>query len=135
MVRASRDRRASDARRARCPLRSPSGDTKATITRTVRFPSITPFAFTPSPATNSAIGKIPAGRDPRAVGLEVWVSTGEGGPEDWRKQFQVWKDAGVTHVTVNSCYSRGPHKRIAGKTVSDHMAAMKQYHAAVADLL
>ena len=76
-----------------------------------------------------------AGRDPRTVGLEVWVSTGEGGPEDWRKQFQAWKDAGVTHVTVNSCYSRGPHKRIAGRTVSDHMAAMKQYHAAVADLL
>jgi probable F420-dependent oxidoreductase len=76
-----------------------------------------------------------AGRDPNAVGLEVWVSTGEGGPEDWRKQFQAWKDAGVTHVTVNSCYARGPHKRIAGRTVSDHMAAMKQYHAAVADLL
>ena len=26
-------------------------------------------------------------------------------------------------------------ERIAGKTVSDHMAAMQQYHAAVADLL
>src|SRR6202165_1260943 len=37
-----------------------------------------------------------AGRDPAAVGLEVWVSTGEGGLADWRKEFQSWKDAGVT---------------------------------------
>ena len=75
------------------------------------------------------------GRDPKSVGIEVWVSTGEGGPEDWRRQFQAWKDAGVTHVTVNSTYNRGPHKRIAGRTVADHMAAMKQYREAVADLL
>ena len=81
-------------------------------------------------ATSRRRGGIPA-----AVGLEVWVSTGEGGPDDWRKQFQAWKDAGVTHVTVNSTYARGPHKRIAGRTVSDHMAAMKQYREAVADLL
>ena len=76
-----------------------------------------------------------AGRDPGAIGLEVWVSTGEGGPADWRKEFAFWKAAGVTHVTVNSCYGRGPHKRIAGRTMADHLAAMKQYHAAVADLL
>ena len=67
-----------------------------------------------------------AGRDPSTIGLEVWVSTGEGGPDDWRRQFQAWKDAGVTHVTVNSTYNRGPHKRIAGKTIADHLAAMTQ---------
>ena len=75
------------------------------------------------------------GRDPREVGIEVWVSTAEGGPEDWRNEFSYWKSVGVTHVTVNSTYARGPHKRIAGKTVADHLAAMKQYHAAVVDLL
>ncbi|MGE0852814.1 MAG: LLM class F420-dependent oxidoreductase [Hyphomicrobiaceae bacterium] len=75
------------------------------------------------------------GRDPKSVGIEVWVSTGEGGPDDWRRQFLAWKEAGVTHVTVNSTYNRGPHKRIAGRTVADHMAAMKQYREAVADLL
>ena len=31
------------------------------------------------------------GRDPNAIGLEVWVSTGEGGPEDWRKEFRYWQ--------------------------------------------
>lgn len=76
-----------------------------------------------------------AGRDPNDIGLEVWVSTGQGGPEHWRREFQAWKDAGVTHVTVNSTYARGPHTRIAGRTVADHMAAMQHYHAAVADLL
>jgi hypothetical protein len=49
--------------------------------------------------------------------------------------FQAWKNAGVTHVTVNSTYGRGPHKRIAGRTVSDHMSAMQHYREAVADLL
>ena len=75
-----------------------------------------------------------AGRDPSAVGLEVWVSTGEGGPDDWRREFQGWKAAGVTHVTVNSTYARGPHKRIAGRTMADHMAAMRDYMGAVKDL-
>jgi len=41
----------------------------------------------------------------------------------------------VTHVTVNSTYARGPHKRIAGKTMTDHLKAMKDYHAAVKDLV
>jgi probable F420-dependent oxidoreductase len=76
-----------------------------------------------------------AGRDPGSVGLAVWVSTGEGGPQDWRRQFLDWKAAGVTHITLNSTYGRAPHKRIAGRTMADHLAAMQQYHAAVADLL
>jgi probable F420-dependent oxidoreductase len=76
-----------------------------------------------------------AGRDPKSVGREVWVSTAEGGPDDWRREFQAWKDAGVTHVTLNSTYGRGPHKRIAGKTIADHLTAMRQYRAAVADLI
>jgi probable F420-dependent oxidoreductase len=75
------------------------------------------------------------GRDPRAIGLEVWVSTAEGGPEDWRKEFQYWQGVGVTHVTVNNTFARGPHRRIAGRTLADHLQAMKQYFAAVADLL
>ena len=76
-----------------------------------------------------------AGRDPAAIGLEVWVSTGAGTPEDWRREIALWKSLGVTHATVNSTYARGPHARIAGRTVAAHMEAMKQYRAAVADLL
>ena len=76
-----------------------------------------------------------AGRDPASVGIEVWVSTGEGGPDDWRRELKAWKALGVTHVTVNNVYGRGPHKRIAGRTMTAHLDAMKQYRAAVADLL
>ena len=76
-----------------------------------------------------------AGRDPSTIGLEVWVSTGAGGPADWRKEFEYWKSVGVTHVTVNSTFNRGPHRRIKGRTMADHLAAMKQYYEAVADLL
>ncbi len=75
------------------------------------------------------------GRDPASVGLEVWVSTAEGGPEDWRREFMGWKALGVTHITLNSVYGRGPHKRIPGRTLADHMTAMTSYHAAVKDLL
>jgi probable F420-dependent oxidoreductase len=76
-----------------------------------------------------------AGRNPREVGIEVWVSTAQGGPDDWRQEFAYWKSVGVTHVTVNSTYARGPHTRIAGKTMADHLKAMKDYHAAVKDLV
>jgi len=92
------------------------------------------------PAANAEFDKLrgyvrEAGRDPAAVGIEVWVSTGQGGPEDWRRELLAWREAGVTHVTVNSTYNRGPHKRIAGRTMADHLAAMRQYRDAVADLL
>jgi probable F420-dependent oxidoreductase len=76
-----------------------------------------------------------AGRDPSTVGIEVWVSTADGGPGDWRDEFAYWKSVGVTHVTLNCTHNRGPHRRIAGRAMVDHLDAMKQYHAAVADLL
>jgi probable F420-dependent oxidoreductase len=75
------------------------------------------------------------GRDPASIGLEVWVSAGEGGPDDWRREALAWKALGVTHITLNNVYARGPHKRIAGRTVADHMQAMRDYHAAVKDVL
>jgi len=76
-----------------------------------------------------------AGRDPSTIGLEVWVSTGEGGPEDWRKEFRYWQSIGVSHVTVNNTYARGPHRRIAGRTMADHLQAMKRCYSIFVDLL
>ena len=74
------------------------------------------------------------GRDPAAVGLEVWVSTAEGGPDDWRREALAWKALGVTHITLNSTYARDSHKRIPGRTLADHMTAMTSWHAAVKDV-
>ena len=75
-----------------------------------------------------------AGRDPAAVGIEVWTSTGTGAEADWRAEFAAWKALGVTHITLNTTFSRGLHKRIAGRTYADHQAALRRYIAAVADL-
>jgi probable F420-dependent oxidoreductase len=75
------------------------------------------------------------GRDPTGIGLEVWVSTGTGGPKEWREEFLFWKKAGVTHVTVASTHSVGIHVRIPGRTMKDHIDAIMQYRQAVADLL
>lgn len=96
-----------------------------------------------SPAGSRGDGPVPeveglrsrGGRDPASVGLEVWVSTAEGkGPEDWRRALEGWKAAGVTHVTLNTTYGRGPHTRIPGRTLADHITAMRDYIAAVKDL-
>jgi len=68
-----------------------------------------------------------AGRDPKAIGIAVWVSTADGNPDDWRKELSGWKELGVTHVTLNTTFGRYGHKRIAGRTVGDHQKAMRDY--------
>jgi probable F420-dependent oxidoreductase len=75
-----------------------------------------------------------AGRDPSAVGLEVWISLGAGTPEDWRRDFQFWKAAGVSHITAHTTYNAGRHKRIEGRGIADHVAAVRSFMLAVGDL-
>ncbi|MFT5394317.1 MAG: putative F420-dependent oxidoreductase [Gammaproteobacteria bacterium] len=75
-----------------------------------------------------------AGRDSAEVGLEVWTSVGEGDEDSWRRDFQFWKDAGVTHITLNNAFGRYSHKRMPGRTVDDHIAATTRYWNAVSDL-
>ena len=75
------------------------------------------------------------GRDPAGVGIEVWVSTAVGAEADWREEFSFWKNASVTRVTLNSMYNRNHRRRIAGRTMADHVEALQRYRAAVADLL
>ena len=76
-----------------------------------------------------------AGRDPAQVGIEVWVSMGTGSEADWRKETQFWKKAGASHLTLTTTFNRRHHRRIPGKGLSDHLAALRRYHAAVADAL
>ena len=42
---------------------------------------------------------------------------------------------GVTHLTFANYYQSGHLRRIEGRTLSDHIAAMSRYWNAVADLL
>jgi probable F420-dependent oxidoreductase len=117
------------------------GHAEATLHRTAKYgDGWMPLAY---PADDSALavfeklrGLIKAeGRDPADVGLEVWLSLGSGDEESWRREFAFWKKAGVTHVTAHTTYAMGHHKRIAGHTAADHVAAITRFKEVVADLV
>ena len=76
-----------------------------------------------------------AGRDAGDVGLEIWTSVGDGGDEKLRRDFQFWKDAGVTHITLNNGYGRPPHTRMKARDAEAHLKAMRYYRELVDDLL
>ena len=117
------------------------GHAEATFRRAAKYgDGFMPLAYPAGDAALAAFEKLrrltrEAGRDPARMGLEVWVSPGAGTAEDWRREVTFWKQAGVTHVTAHTNYVSGHHKRIAGHSAADHLAAITQYRAAVADLL
>jgi probable F420-dependent oxidoreductase len=97
------------------------------------------LAHPPGDAARAEIAKLrayveAAGRKKEAVGLSVWVSA-VGDEASWRKEIEAWKEAGVTHVTLNNTFGRYYHRRIPGRSMSDHMTAIKRYQQAVADLV
>ncbi|MEJ0019428.1 MAG: LLM class F420-dependent oxidoreductase [Acetobacteraceae bacterium] len=76
-----------------------------------------------------------AGRDPSAVGIEVWTSCGSGTPEEWRKEAAFWKQAGCSHICLTTTFNRRHHRRIEGTRPADHLAALQAYREAVKDVL
>ena len=117
------------------------GHAEATFRRCARYgDGFMPLAYPPGEAALAAFDKLrrltrEAGRDPAAMGLEVWVSPGAGSEADWRREISFWKAAGVTHLTAHTTYVSGHHKRIAGRSAAEHLAAHTRYRSAVADLL
>ena len=117
------------------------GHAEATFRRAAKYgDGFMPLAYPPGDAALAAFEKLrrltrEAGRDPSAMGLEVWTSPGAGAEADWRREITFWKQAGVTHVTAHTTYVSGHHTRIAGRTAADHLAAISRYRAAVADPL
>jgi probable F420-dependent oxidoreductase len=117
------------------------GHAEATFRRAAQYgDGFMPLAYPAGDEALAAFDKLrglvrAAGRAPDAVGIEVWQSLGDGTPDDWRKEFQFWKDAGVTHVTAHTTYASGHHKRIAGRTAADHLAAVTMFREAVGDLV
>jgi len=73
-----------------------------------------------------------AGRDPSAIGLEVWMSP-VGEPDEWRREVEFWKAAGVTHITCNNGYGRYHHKRIPETSLSAHITGLERFIDAVRD--
>ena len=75
-----------------------------------------------------------AGRDPATIGIDTRVSAA-GDEAEWRDTVRFWKSCGVTHLTLANYYQSGHLRRIEGRSLSDHIAAMQRYWNAVADLL
>jgi probable F420-dependent oxidoreductase len=67
---------------------------------------------------------IQAGRDPAELGLEGRVSWGEGGAQEVTRHVGKWRDAGATHVAVNTMGAR-----LA--STDDHLAALAACAAAL----
>jgi probable F420-dependent oxidoreductase len=76
-----------------------------------------------------------AGRDPSAVGIEVWTSCGSGTPADWAREVAFWKRAGATHIALTTTFHRRHHHRIAGHSIADHLDAARRYRDAVGSAL
>ena len=64
------------------------------------------------------------GRDPEMFGIEAWVRSGIGGPDQWRTAAERWTALGATHVTF---YTSG--QGIGG--VEHQIEAMRQFRDAV----
>ncbi len=76
-----------------------------------------------------------AGRDPAAIGIDVRVAMGTGAEAEWREEARFWKERGVTHLTLATYYGQGHHRGIADTSMAGHLAAIRRYHDALADLL
>lgn len=117
------------------------GHAEATFRRAARFgDGFIPNAYPPGEAGAAAIARLrrmtaEAGRDPSRMGIDVWVSPGQGTPEDWRAEVAFWKAQGVSHITAHTTFASAIHRRIAGTTAEAHLAALRRYREAVADLL
>ena len=76
-----------------------------------------------------------AGRDPSAVGIEVWTSCGAGTPADWAHEAAFWRDLGATHICLTTTFNRRHHRRIAGTRLKDHLDAATHYREAIEQCL
>jgi probable F420-dependent oxidoreductase len=99
-----------------------------------------PLAYPPGEEARAAIATLlryveAAGRDPATIGIDTRVSAGAGIEADWREEVRLWRSLGVTHLTLANYYEGGHLRRIAGRSLGDHLAAMQRYWNAVADLL
>ena len=61
-----------------------------------------------------------AGRDAATIGMEPRINLGDGDPEFWQEQAEVWEDMGATHISVNTM-------RAGLNTPQDHINAIQQF--------
>ena len=61
-----------------------------------------------------------AGRDAATIGMEPRINLGDGDPEFWQEQAEVWEDMGATHISVNTM-------RAGLNTPQDHINAIQLF--------
>ena len=61
-----------------------------------------------------------AGRDAATIGMEPRINLGDGDPEFWQEQAEVWEEMGATHISVNTM-------RAGLNTPQDHINAIQQF--------
>jgi probable F420-dependent oxidoreductase len=96
--------------------------------------------FPPDQAALKIIGELrdmieAEGRDPASVGIEVWTSCGKGDAADWRAEAMFWKAAGVTHLCLTTAFHKRHFHRSGAEHLGDHLAAIRRYREAIADVL
>jgi probable F420-dependent oxidoreductase len=99
-----------------------------------------PNAYPPGREASEVLARLrglteKAGRDPARIGIEAWVSMGSGSEKEWAAEARFWKAEGASHLCLTTTFSRRHHRRIAGHDLADHLAALRRYHAAVAEHL
>jgi hypothetical protein len=76
-----------------------------------------------------------AGRETAEVGIEVGISMGSGTEADWARDPVLERSRLFARDLTTNFNRRHHHRRIPGRTMGDHLTALRRYHAAVADLL
>lgn len=117
------------------------GHAEATMRRVVEWgDGWMPMAYGPSDDAKAAFDKVramaaAAGRDLTSIGIDTRTTAGIGGEAEWRDTVRFWKSCGVTNLTLVTYSGRGHLRRIEGRKLVDHLAAIKRYWNAVGDLL
>ena len=117
------------------------GHAEVTMQRVVKWgDGWMPLNYAPGDEAVAAFDKLramaeAAGRDPASIGIDTRTTVGIGAEAEWRESVCFWKSCGVTHLTLGTYSGRGHLRRIEGRTLGDHLAAIKRYWSAVADLL
>jgi hypothetical protein len=88
-----------------------------------------------STSTSSAASSLAAaGIRSADISAWGWITAGIGGESEWRDSVRFWKSCGVTHLTLVTHSGRGL-RRIEGRKLVDHLAAIERYWNDVGDLL
>src|SRR5580700_2252937 len=117
------------------------GHAEVTLRRVVEWgDGWMPMVYAPGDEAKAAFAKLralaeAAGRDPDSIGIDTRVSAGIGAEAEWCDTVRVWKSCGVSHLTLATYSGRGHLRRIAGRSLADHLVAIRRYWDAVADLL